>query len=185
MQASLALSTLFILAGLVYTVLATLSKANNFRPPEGYTLDSTAYLWRQSPNEMQAILWLSRAPLGTVAEAVSPTGGSYTQYARVGTLSGQPIVLGWVGHESQWRGGAREIGSRQADLARLYCSRSLEEALQIVEQYRIRYIFVGDLERTTYHPGDDGCPGGLYEAKFQRAFTPVFQAGQVIIYQTP
>ncbi|MCS7247561.1 MAG: DUF2298 domain-containing protein [Anaerolineales bacterium] len=184
-QASLALSTLFILAGLVYTVLATLSKANNFRPPEGYTLDSTAYLWRQSPNEMQAILWLSRAPLGTVAEAVSPTGGSYTQYARVGTLSGQPIVLGWVGHESQWRGGAREIGSRQADLARLYCSRSLEEALQIVEQYRIRYIFVGDLERTTYHPGSDGCPGGLYEAKFQRAFTPVFQAGQVIIYQTP
>lgn len=182
---SLGVSILFILAGLVYTVLATLSKTNNFKPPEGFTLDSTAYLWRQNPSEMQAIQWLSQAPLGVVAEAVSPTGGSYSQYARVGTLSGQPIVLGWTGHESQWRGGAREMGSRQADLERLYCSRNLEETLQIVAQYHIRYIFVGDLERNTYRPGSGNCPGGLYEAKFQRAFLPVFQAGQVVIYQTP
>jgi len=176
---------LFILGGLVYTILATLSKTNNFQPPAGYTLDSTAYLWRQNPDEMQAIAWLSQAPLGVVAEAVSPTGGSYSQYARVGTLSGQPIVLGWTGHESQWRGGAREMGSRQSDLERLYCSRNQSEALQIVEQYQIRYIFVGDLERNTYRPGTENCPGGLYEVKFQRAFIPVYQAGQVTIYQTP
>ena len=184
-KASLGLSILFILGGLVYTILATLSKTNNFQPPAGYTLDSTAYLWRQNPDEMQAIAWLSRAPLGVVAEAVSPTGGSYSQYARVGTLSGQPIVLGWTGHESQWRGGAREMGSRQSDLERLYCSRNLSEALQIVQQYQIRYIFVGDLERNTYRPGTENCPGGLYEIKFQRAFIPVYQAGQVTIYQTP
>ncbi|RCK76916.1 MAG: hypothetical protein ANABAC_3341 [Anaerolineae bacterium] len=184
-KASLGLSILFILGGLVYTVLATLSKTYNFQPPEGFTLDSTAYLWRQNPDEMQAIAWLSQAPLGVVAEAVSPTGGSYSQYARVGTLSGQPIVLGWTGHESQWRGGAREMGSRQSDLERLYCSRNLSEALQIVEQYQIRYIFVGDLERNTYRPGEGNCPGGLYEVKFQRAFIPVYQAGQVTIYQTP
>jgi YYY domain-containing protein len=184
-KVSLGVSVLLILGGLIYTILATLSKTNNFRPPEGYTLDSTAYFWRQNPNEMQAIAWLSQAPLGVVAEAVSPTGGSYSQYARVGTLSGQPIVLGWTGHESQWRGGAREMGTRQADLERLYCSRNLTEALQIVEQYQIRYIFVGDLERNTYRPGEGNCPGGLYEAKFQRAFIPVYQAGQVTIYQTP
>jgi len=184
-KASLGLSILFILGGLVYTILATLSKTNNFQPTGGYTLDSTAYLWRQNPDEMQAIAWLSRAPLGVVAEAVSPTGGSYSQYARVGTLSGQPIVLGWTGHESQWRGGAREMGSRQSDLERLYCSRNLSEALQIVQQYQIRYIFVGDLERNTYRPGTENCPGGLYEIKFQRAFIPVYQAGQVTIYQTP
>ncbi len=184
-QIGLSLSLLCILSGLVYTVLATLSKTNNFQPPEGYTLDSTAYLWRQNPNEMQAIAWLSKAPLGVVAEAVSPTGGSYTHYARVGTLSGQPIVLGWIGHESQWRGGGREMGSRQADLERLYCSRSLAEALQIVEQYKIRYIFVADLERSTYHPASGNCPGGLYEAKFQLGFATVFQIGEVTIYQTP
>lgn len=184
-KASLGVSILFILGGLVYTILAALSTTNNFQPPEGYTLDSTAYLWRQNPDEMQAIAWLSQAPLGVVAEAVSPTGGSYSQYARVGTLSGQPIVLGWSGHESQWRGGAREMGSRQSDLELLYCSRNLSEAFQIVEQYQIRYIFVGDLERSTYRPGAGNCPGGLYEVKFQRAFIQVYQAGQVTIYQTP
>lgn len=182
---SLSLSVFFILSGLVYTILATLSKTNHFQPPEGYTLDSSAYMWRQNPNEMQAILWLGEAPLGVVAEAVSPTGGSYTQYARVGTLSGQPIVLGWTGHESQWRGGASEMGNRQADLERLYCTRNLEEALQIVSQYQIRYIFIGDLERNTYHAGSTTCPGGLYEAKFQRGFTLVYQGEGVTIYQTP
>ncbi len=184
-RTALGLSVLFILSGMVYTVLATLTKTNNFQPPEGYTLDSTAYLWRQNPNEMQAIAWLSRAPLGVVAEAVSPTGGSYSQYARVGTLSGQPIVLGWVGHESQWRGGGREMGSRQADIERLYCSRNLTETFQLVEQYNIRYIFVGDLERLTYRPGSGNCAGGLYEVKFQRAFLPVYQSGEVTVYLTP
>ena len=73
------------------------------------TLDGTAYLERSSPDEMAAIRWLQQAPYGVVAEAV---GGSYTGFARVSTMSGLPAVLGWPGHESQWRGGGKEIGSR-------------------------------------------------------------------------
>ena len=95
---------LLIPASLIYSILGLGNKTNNFNPAE-WTLDGSAYFARLYPDEAAAIQWLSRAPFGAVAEAVAAGGGSYTEYARVSTLSGQPAVLGWVGHENQWRGG--------------------------------------------------------------------------------
>jgi len=166
--------------GLTYTVLGFWNKTEGFSPSQGWTLDGVEYLKRQSPNEMAAIEWLVEAPPGVVAEAV---GGSYSGFARVATISGQPNVLGWPGHESQWRGGGEEMGSRENDMKRLYCSRNLEETNAIIDQYDIRYIFVGSLERLTYLP--ETCGTGLYESKFDRSFTPVFQQGDAVIYEVP
>jgi uncharacterized membrane protein len=168
-----------IALGLVYPVLGFWNKTEGFSPSQGWTLDGTAYIARQSPGEVEAIRWLANAPPGVVAEAV---GGSYSNYARVSTLSGKPTVLGWPGHESQWRGGAREIGSRQTDIQRLYCTRNWEEAKAIIQQYDITYIFLGPLERSTYTP--QTCTGGLNEAKFAQHLTPVYEQGDVTIYQT-
>jgi uncharacterized membrane protein len=120
-----------------------------------------------------------------VAEAVSPTGGSYTEYARVAELSGQPGVLGWIGHESQWRGGDKEMGTRRPDLERLYCTRQWSEAEQILQRYQIRYVFVGNLERVTYLPGQGNCQTGLNEVKFSQFMDTVFQQGDVTIYALP
>jgi uncharacterized membrane protein len=171
-----------ILVGLTYTLLGLWSKTNGFQPPAGWSLDGTDYYARQSPDDMAAIRWLSAASQGVVAEAV---GGSYSEYARVATFSGQPNVLGWPGHESQWRGGAAEMGSRQADLARLYCTRNWEEAQAIIEQYRIHYVYVGGLERATYAPDGGSCPSGLSEDKFAQHLALVYQSGEVSIYATP
>jgi uncharacterized membrane protein len=168
-------SILFI--GLTYTVLGFWTRTNGFQPPLGWSLDGTAYLERQSKDEMAAIHWLEASDEGIVAEAV---GGSYTNYARVSTLSGKPTVLGWPGHESQWRGGSREMGTREIDIERLYCSRSWEETEEIMERYGIRYVYLGTLERQTYTA--DRCPGGLQEAKFSRNLTVVFSQGEVTIY---
>ena len=179
------LSFVGISLGLIYTFLATLNKTNGFNPPQGWTLDSSAYYQDQSYEEMQVIHWLSEQPLGVVAEAVSPTGGSYTQYARVSTFSGQPAVLGWTGHESQWRGGASEMGSRQSDLINLYCSNDWMETFAIIQKYSIKYIFVGDLEWNTYSRGSENCPTGLDETKFQNNLIPVYQQGTSIIYLVP
>jgi uncharacterized membrane protein len=108
-----------------------------------------------------------------VVEAV---GGSYSEYARVATHSGKPAVLGWPGHESQWRGGAEEMGSRQGDIERLYRSNDWTETQEILRQYNVRYIYVGPLERSTY---------GVNENKFERFLQPVFKQGQVTIYEVP
>lgn len=167
---------------LVYPALGVWEKISQSKPLL-WTLDSTAYLERQSPDEFAAVRWLAAAPPGVVAEAVPPGGGSYTNFGRVSMISGQPAVLGWVGHESQWRGGGEEMGTRQSDLERLYCSNNWEEARLILEQYSIRYVFIGLLERNNYSPGSLTCKRGIVDVKFRNHMNLVFQQGDVVIFE--
>jgi YYY domain-containing protein len=137
------------------------------------TLDGTAHIERYHPDEMAAIRFLRQAPLGTVAEAV---GGQYSDFARIATNTGQPNVLGWPGHQSQWRGGGTEMGSRQPDMQRLFETPQWSDALEIIQRYGIRYIFVGRLEQSSYR---------LNQVKFQNYLTTVFQQGSVTIFEVP
>jgi len=163
----------FLVLGLVYPVLAFPTKTNGFRPAQGYSLDAARYLVIQQPQEAAAIDWLSRQPVGVVAESV---GGQYSGYARVSTLSGQPTVLGWPGHEGQWRGGYEEVGSRESDIRLLYETSDWETALIILQRYDIRYIFVGSLEMRTY---------AVSEEKFSQNLQAGFSEGDVRIYIVP
>ncbi len=158
---------------LTYPVLGVYSKTNNFTPALGWTLDDFQRIVRANPDEAAAILWLRSAPYGVVAEAV---GGSYTNYARISEYTGLPTVLGWPGHESQWRGSSDPQGTRQNDIAQLYGTANWETALGILKTYGIRYVYVGDLERTTYP---------LQEQKFQQHLVTDFQQGSVVIYELP
>lgn len=177
--------TLLLLIGLTYIYFGVFEKTNRFKPALGITLDGAVFQENQNPSEMEAIRWLANAPDGVVAEAVSYEGGSYSEYARVATFSGQPNVLGWLIHEYQWRGSGEAIGSRSGDIELLYCTRNWEEAQFIIDRYDIRYVFVGNLERYTYTRDHNTCPGGLYEAKFSAHLLTAFQSGDVIIYQVP
>jgi YYY domain-containing protein len=173
---------LILIVGLIYPVLSLNTKMNGFKPVGGWTLDGTAHLIRQVPDEWDAIRFLQEAPYGTVAEAI---GGSYSTYARISTHSGLPTVLGWPFHEIQWRGSATEQGTREADILRLYCTSDWDEAQAILDQYNIRYIILGPLEYSKYQPEQINCPGGVNESKFDRNLHRVFENGNVRIYQVP
>jgi uncharacterized membrane protein len=176
-----AMILLFALS-LTYPLMGLWSKTSGFKPDQGYTLDGTAHLQRNAPDEYAAMQWLLDAPLGVVAEAV---GGSYTQFARMASNSGQSSVLGWDFHELQWRGGTKETGSRRNDIERLYCTNWWEEAEEIISQYQIDYIAVGVLEYTAYGKGSTACPLGLNENKFIRNLPLAFQQGNTSIYLVP
>jgi YYY domain-containing protein len=137
------------------------------------TLDGNAYFNMAYPDETAAIEFLRQAPDGTVAEAV---GGSYSAYARVATLSGQSNVLGWPGHESQWRGGSEEMAGREQDVKQLYQTNNWTEALSIIQKYQIRYIYVGSLEMGTYK---------VYGQKFSANLPTAFTNNTVTIYEVP
>jgi YYY domain-containing protein len=164
---------LVILAGLAYPALAYTDKTNGFRPVMGAELDAGAYLATYAPDEAAAIAWLADAPDGTVAEAV---GGQYSGYARVATLSGQPNVLGWPGHEGQWRGGYAEVGTRQQDIQTLFETNDWDTALAIIRQYEIKYIFFGSLESSTYI---------VNPTKFDRVLEVGFEQGNIWVYVVP
>ncbi|HEX8966652.1 MAG TPA: DUF2298 domain-containing protein, partial [Chloroflexota bacterium] len=113
----LACATLFVAAGMVYPVSAIASRLAEV-PPGGPTLDGLAFL---SPDDRAAVRWLAdqNRPGGraVIAEAV---GDEYSTAASAATYSGAAAVLGWAGHELQWRGPLADIGVRQTDLAALY-----------------------------------------------------------------
>lgn len=162
-------------AALIYPVIMLAVKTGlPAKPLSALTLDGKAYLQQYNPDEWEAFMWLQGAPFGVVAETVGVQYNPDT--ARVSTHSGLPTVLGWEGHEWQWRGGAGEIGSRRGDLELLYTTNSWDEASAVIERYNIRYIYIGPVERTTYR---------VNEAKFQGNLEIVFQNAAAIIYEVP
>jgi len=165
---------LVLMVGLTYPALSIFNKTNNFNPPFGYTLDDFERVERENPDEAAGIRWLQGAPDGVVAEAEVVTG-SYTNYGRISIYSGLPTILGWPGHEGQWRDQALQ-GSRLQDIETLYTTNDWITTQDIINRYHIRYIFVGNLERTTYR---------VNEEKFNRFLKPVFQQGSVTVYEAP
>ncbi len=162
-------AVLVIGVGLVYPVFAIKDKTNAFNNIE-WTLDGNRFYQQSNAQDYEAIEHLTTLPYGIVAEAI---GGSYSGFGRVSKLSGYPTVLGWPGHELQWRGGSTEMGSRESDIKLLYETDDWATAMWVLDQYSIRYVFVGSLERSTYH---------VEEEKFIKNLTIVFQNDGAVIY---
>ena len=163
-----------VLVGMAFPLIEGWNKTNGFNPTRGFSLDGKRDFRLSMPDEMKAAEWLADAPLGVMTEAISDTGGSYTTYNSISTFSGMPTVLGWVGHESQWRGGYQEIGTRQADVKELYSTSLWERAQAIIGMYNIRYIVVGSTELNTYQVDIN---------KFDEHLEKVFDSQTVDIYE--
>jgi uncharacterized membrane protein len=159
--------------GFVYTPLSIWTKTSGFGLARSATLDASAHLKSDDPADAQAIAWInSNLNGGPIAEAV---GGEYTDFARISTYTGIPTVLGWPGHEGQWRGGYNEVGSREGDIAQLYRSEDWTTALNVIQRYQIQYIYYGPLEVESYGSG------GL--AKFRAHLHMVYHTDQVSIFE--
>lgn len=132
------------------------------------------YLRSNYPDDYQAILWLKKNVSGqpVIAEAV---GESYTDFARVSTNTGLPTVLGWRVHEWLWRGSFEEPAKRTEEVKIIYESSNLDQIRQILNNYRVRLIFIGKLERQQYPQ--------LQEEKFEQLGKVVFSSGLTKIYQ--
>ena len=167
-------ATLLVAVGLVYPLAATPAKIQESHSPA--TLDGAAFYRDIRPDDYAAIQWLSRTAVGrpVVLEA---TGGEYSEYARVSTFSGLPSVLGWAGHEVQWRGQGEEPQRRTRDIDAIYSKADRTTMLALLKQYHVRYVYVGTLEAEKYGQG-------VYN-RFEGALDPVYRQGKVVIYRVP
>ncbi len=126
-------------------------------------------------DERKAIDWL-RSQIdrqdAVIAEAV---GNDYTLAARISAATGVPTIIGWQGHEDQWREGkCKPCAGRFSDVDKLYRTTDKAEMSQILQKYHVTYVYVGDLERRTF--GEAGME------KFKSLPAP-FQQGTVTIYR--
>ncbi len=138
-----------------------------------------------SPTDYAALICLRDLTAGrqdVVVAEVSFTG-SYDYYrggiasGRLAGLTGLPTVLGWQGHQRQWRGGGYNaaVQSRDTDIALLYSDLRMDIASRIIDRYGIDYIVFGPAERDRYGSGG--------EFKFTEALQVACASGDTTIYR--
>jgi YYY domain-containing protein len=189
-------ATLLIGLGLIYTVMAIPSRANNFAGPAN--LDGASSVASNNPDDWAAIQWLDKnaeigMPTGIVpvileAPSVPPWGGSYTYEGRISAFSGFPTVLGWAVHESQWRGNYDEQGRREPDIATIYTTSDGQTMLDLLHKWKVNYIVLGSPELTYIQHAcsqSAGCTTSTALRKFGLVLQSVFSQGQVTIYRVP
>lgn len=135
------------------------------------TLDGNQFHDIYSHLDYEAALWLQNRPDGTIAEAI---GGSYSSFGQMAMISGKPTVLGWIGHELQWRGGTKEIGSRESDIKELYETNNWVISEKILKEYSIRYIIIGSKEYQIYQVDDQ---------KFRQHLPIIFENQDITIFE--
>ncbi len=169
------LSGLMIAVGLVYTIMAIPARAKEHGVP--WTLDGAAWLWQSHPQDALAIQWLNShvEDNSVIVESPADEHRAYVYEGRVSAMTGLPTVLGWAGHQRQWRGNYDEPAAREQDLELLFNTLDSALARTILERYHVNYIYIGPMERSRY------SAEGL--AKFANMFSPVYDAYDVIIYQ--
>ena len=84
-------------------------------------------------------------------------------------------MLGWPGHEHQWRGGTELFEGRANDVARIYQSDDPAEVAELLERYGIRYVYQGSRERDSYGDGRLHEFGGLLRTAFEGTGVRVYE----------
>ncbi len=151
-------------------------------------LDGLAYSAVTAPDERVAIEWLRAhaKPSDVIAEA---PGCSYQPngelpFDRASAYSGVPTVIGWQGHEEQWRSGQSAlkdgIATRIHDVATIFNT----PQSQLVSDYGVTLLYVGRYETQSH-----GClAAGPYEATESVSYpgsdwSEVFSSGEVRIFR--
>jgi YYY domain-containing protein len=206
---------LFLLAGLIFPFFGPYEKTGHFAQRVG--LDGSTWLRDGGmtgpgmPDDYQAIQWLkgqiaaNRAFARTILETSGP---DWVDYSRVSTFTGLPTLLGWPGHENQWRAGkgpARpgtfdcgltlakhnirppqsgpslqkdEPGCRLQLIDFLYSTDNVQLAQTLLREAGVQYVYVGNLEQGIVNRG------GTQVKEYPAAGLTKFSQFMKVIYQS-
>lgn len=175
---------------LVYPALASWQWARDMGNGSWQGLDGLAYAEEAYPDEAAAVRWLAAnaRPGDVLVEAAGcsyfPIGDLPTN--RMSAYTGVPAIIGWAGHENQWRPGQPanrgQIGPRGADVARIYA----EPGGLLTEQYGVTWLVRGRYETgewsdqcATAGPYPDiargGWPGDDWDLAFEQGEVAIFE----------
>lgn len=144
-RTALAAACMLVAAASTLTPVAiAVSRAQEGQSPG---LDATAYLDAGLPGVRPAAAW-ARATLDPRHSVVlQSVGDSYSEGNQLSVLSGVPTLLGWPGHERQWRGTV-PAATRLDQADAVYAdARDPGEAARAAG---VTHVYVGTLERDEY-----------------------------------
>ena len=164
-----------LLAGMAYPAVALPSKIGGFRAVP-LRFDGIAH-W--SAGELDAVRWV-RENVPETATVLEGSGTSYhSETNRISAATGRCTLLGWPGHEMQWRGNnyPEMAGTRENILTAIYRSATGPELLALLRSSGVDFLYVGPMERVRYKITR------ARERQFDEAMQLVFQSVEVKIYR--
>ncbi len=188
---------LLVLASMVYPLLAPYARyahtdASGAQPAKltDLSLDGAVYLATCRPpdcdfvtaGDYKAIRWLNEHVEGSPV-IVEGSGDDYGYSSRISTFTGLPTVMGWTGHEVQWRVNwvkqsrekQEDFDSRGASIETIYTDPHPAVVLTTMARYNARYVYVGALERKKY--------AQINLKRFEGFMRRVYDADGVTIFQ--
>ena len=183
---------LLVASSAVYPVLGTRARLADRFDTSTFTLDGMAFMETESYTDdrgsvnfkwdLDAIEWMQENLRGSpvIVEGRTPL---YRWGGRVSVYTGLPTVLGWDWHQRQQRCGMSPcdaLDARTRDVHIIYESSDVAETLQLLNDYKVGYLYVGELERN-YYPLE-----GLMKFQDMAAqghLEVVYQNQEVMVYQ--
>jgi uncharacterized membrane protein len=112
--------------------------------------------YANSADDYAAIRWLNAHVQGNPV-IVEAMGDDYSFYGRISAFTGLPTLMGWAGHEQQWRltwlendANNAEYQRRSPDINKIYTSPDVHVILSLMARYKAQYLYVGPLEIEKY-----------------------------------
>jgi uncharacterized membrane protein len=164
-------SALVIGLGLIYPLLAIPAKIEISEP----MLDAEQAIAPSISDEYAAIDWLNRTAADDSIVLEAPGDEYNAGTSRVSTWTGLSAVVGWTGHETQWRGSCDIQCPRADDVKSIYSTSDSTQALALLNEYHVDYVYIGPNERRLY--------SSTALSKFDGLLPVVFRQGLVTIYQ--
>ncbi|MEW5987563.1 MAG: DUF2298 domain-containing protein, partial [Chloroflexota bacterium] len=155
-----------LLMAVLYPVLATKAKWDVRMSKETpHTLDGMAYMQYVQYEDhgqtiplrydYEAIQWMQRNIEGSPLIVEAFSDNPYRSIAtRVVMYTGLPTIVGWDWHQRQQRAvvPGSLVQNRIQAVNGLYNTIDAQQALSILNQYGVQYVYVGPLERAYYSP---------------------------------
>jgi YYY domain-containing protein len=173
-----------LLTAAIYPIQSVAARTANLTTP--HSLDGAAYMATDTTDygDAPAISWLNTHVSGDSVIVEAAQYNEYTHLGRVSAFTGLPTLLGWGGHELQWRynwlqrpANANVLGDRLNAVSTIYTSPNAATVLATLRQYRVSYVYVGQAERQIYPSANLG--------RFASFLRVVYHDANVVIYAVP
>jgi len=200
--AGLLVSLVMIVGSLAYPLHATSFRLDqHFLQPGGdWTLNAYDWMrygeihyadgsWVGYKDDRAAIDWMNDNIRGTPVIAEASFGTYRCNGSRFSIATGLPDVIGWKRHEEQQRY-PDDLAARESALREFYTTPNVARKQQIIQQYGIGYVVVGETERK--YPvvdGNDCVPQGsaegiaAIETMVGSDLEIAFQSGTTTVYR--
>lgn len=169
-----AVLVLLIISCAIFPAVSTFTRIKDMNAR--HTLDGMGYMKELDRGDYNAIRWMQENIEGSpVILEASEDDSSYSYACRVSANTGFPAVIGWARHERFWGRDHAEVKKRIEDINLIYSTDSEKKAIELMNRYKVSYVYIGGLERQIYHVKQDKFKNETY-------FELVYE-GSVTIYK--